>query len=492
MLLKIVSHRSNQYLLSHLYKGRGLFDTDKLFGYSNSFIKDREFQQLRFLTRSEIKFKFPQNFKPNEDEEDAVDKGVLQSKNDPDVFGTLSSIQITADEDEGDRQDDEYSRNIPFRSDQLPLEQYAHMIVKHIKNKCLKDAIDILEVRMLKTDRVKPDNYIYDLLIMECGRLGYAKKAFQLYTRMKQRDLKVTGPTYAALFNACANSIHPNEGLKLATNLRKVLIQKEHDASEITYNTMIKAFGRCGDIKTAFQLVDEMKEKKKRLRVDTMNHLLQSCCSDKEHGFRSALLVWHSIYRRKLDPDLHSFNLLLRCTRDCGMGELDVIRKVIAQILLRSQGHVKIKTAINNRLLIESKPQQSINTNKNMELEKVDDQLLDDENKSTDSCNQMPNFINKLPHLGSIVELNDVKTREDRLFLLGGMDSVISEMEALHVRPDVKTFTQLLDLIPSTRDAETQLIEKMRYVRVRADTDFFNILMKRRIYRQDHEGAKVS
>ena len=46
------------------------------------------------------------------------------------------------------------------------------------------DAIDVLETRMIKEDRVKPENYIYNLIISECGRLGYTKKAFQLYNQV--------------------------------------------------------------------------------------------------------------------------------------------------------------------------------------------------------------------------------------------------------------------------------------------------------------------
>lgn len=51
------------------------------------------------------------------------------------------------------------------------------------------------------------------------------------------------------------------------------------------------AFGRTGDLLTAFSLVDEMLTKKYKLKDETFNFLLQACISDKEAGFRHALLV---------------------------------------------------------------------------------------------------------------------------------------------------------------------------------------------------------
>lgn len=52
-----------------------------------------------------------------------------------------------------------------------------------------------------------------------------------------------------------------------------------------------KAFGRTGDLLTAFSLVDEMLKKNYKLKDETFNFLLQACISDKEAGFRHALLV---------------------------------------------------------------------------------------------------------------------------------------------------------------------------------------------------------
>lgn len=413
---------------------------------------------------------------------------------DPEKFGSFNRQLPEPEPDEGDIAIEEHYANIPLRRDQLSQKQYADMVKRFIRDRRMKEAIDVLEVRM-KEDRVKPDYYIYELLIMECGRCGYTKKAFKLYNQMKKRGLRINGQVYAALFSACANSIHPSIALEKAKNLRKILIQDGYNANEIIYNAMIKAFGRCGDIETAFQLVDEMKEKKLRMKIDTMNHLLQVCCSDKEYGFRHALLVWHKIYRRKMVPDIHSFNLLIRCTRDCGIGDADEMRRVIAHILQSSQATVKLKMNKKEKvLLIEDKPTTPINVNANNDgnnSDLVEQSELKNEVASKEVCDQMPNLLTKLPHLGSIVKLNMVQTAEDRLMLLGGVKGIIAEFEETKVRPNVKTFSQLLYTIPSTREAEHDLIQQMRYMRVRADIDLFNLLIKRRILRKDYDGAKV-
>lgn len=408
-------------------------------------------------------------------------------------FGSLKEkLDMKRPQDIGDIAEEEYHKSIPFRSDQLPLVKYKQLIKKHIKNKCLKDAIDVLEVRM-KNDRVQPDFYIFELLILECGRLGYTKKAFQLYNKMKQRNLKVSNPIYGGLFNSCANGPYQRDSLEQANNLRKFMFQKGVEPTEVTLSIMIKAFGRCGDIKTAFELVDEMKENKDmNITLHTMNHLLQACIEDKEHGFRHALLVWHKIYLRRITPDVHSYNLMLRCIRECGMGDMDSIRSVLKMIFSASQKHLKMRIAKDHKenvLLIEDRPTKSINQKEFKAIESVSHAM--DDKAMDKSCDQLPNLLAKLPHLGSLVELNDIKTPEDRLLMLGGLNGFIKEMELAKVRPNSNTFSQLMYAIPSTREAEHELIEKMREVRVRADISLFNTLMKRRILREDFEGAKV-
>lgn len=439
-----------------------------------------------------------------------IEKDVLLQQNDPDVFGTFSEVRPftqTEFEDEGDIAESEYLTNIPFRSQKLRTHQYADMIKNHFKFKRVKEAIDVLEVRMLKEDQVKPSSYIYNLVISECGRLGYAQKAFQLYTRMKQRDLKVTGATYTALFNACANSPYPKDALDKANNLRKIMLQNGYVPNESNYNAMIKAFGRCNDIETAFLLVDEMKGHKLQLKTDTFNFLLQACISEKEFGFRHALLVWHKMRHKGLTPDLYTFNLMLKCVEECSIGDLETMRGVIGQIMSESAKRgdgVKLKVRGGDRQLVEIIPKnRSTNANEGgtsdsggelvttTDATTGEDQIEPVAPANTNDDGRAPNLISKTPHLGSLVALKTVTKPEDRLLLLGGISGFLDEMTEAGVQPDIRTFTKLLDVIPSTTAAEHKLIQIVRKAGVPTDVDFFNMLIKKRSMRFDFKGAKV-
>ena len=109
-------------------------------------------------------------------------------------------------------------------------------------------------MELIQENRAKPCNYLYNLLIGACGRVGYTKKAFQLYNQMKNRALVATGGTYTALFNACANSPWAADGLTRALHLKDLIQQNGYVPNDSNYNAMIKAFGRCGDLETAFSI----------------------------------------------------------------------------------------------------------------------------------------------------------------------------------------------------------------------------------------------
>lgn len=402
--------------------------------------------------------------------DDAIEKDLLAAQ-DPDTFGTLSVNVQKADDDLVDPDDikeEQYLKHPPKRSQKLRIKEYADLIKDHLNNNRIMEAIDVLEVRMIKEDRVQPETYIYNLLISGCARVGYSKKAFQLYTKMKQRGLKVTGGTYTSLFNACATAPFLNDGLQKANRLREIMIEKGYEPNASNYNAMIKAYGRCGDVKTAFLLVDEMIGKDLPIQIETFNFLLQACASDSEVGFRHALLVWHKMYQRKLSPNIYSFNLMLRCCRDTNLGDLETTEEVIHAILK------------SGKIVVQEQPL--------IEEGKISGALVQNQNQV--SSDPTPNLLSITPHLGNLIELKEIQRPEDRLLLLGGLSGFLKTMNDFEVKPDIKTFTELLETIPPTIAAEKKLISTIKKAGIKCDIDFFNILIKKRSMRFDYESAR--
>ena len=108
---------------------------------------------------------------------------------------------------------------------------------------------------------------------------------------MKKYGVEPQSHTYTALFNSCANSPFPEDALQRANKLRQQLTDKGVVLHVVTYRAMIKAYGKLGQLETAFQIVDELVQNKHRIDGHIFQHLLVACISDKEAGFTHAIQV---------------------------------------------------------------------------------------------------------------------------------------------------------------------------------------------------------
>uniref|UniRef100_A0A1A9ZMI7 PPR_long domain-containing protein n=1 Tax=Glossina pallidipes TaxID=7398 RepID=A0A1A9ZMI7_GLOPL len=414
--------------------------------------------------------------------------------NDPDTFGNAVAAETL--EDEGDKVEEDYINGPTRHSKKLRTKEYAFLIKDHLNNHRLKEAIDILEVRILKEDRAKPENYIYNLLISGCAKAGYTHKAFQLFTKMRQRGLKVKESTYTSLFNACANAPYRTDGIDKANRLREIMLEKNYEPNVKNYNAMIKAYGRWGDVKTAFLLADEMKEKNFEFTTETYNFLLQACASDQEFGFRHCLLTWHKMLKAGIKPDYYSFNAVLRCTRDCGFGDLDNMQQVLKQIL-DGPDVPQIVAAVETPPILNHESSSETGKTKNPFTDSNESSLQPQATTSqalqvqTDATSlELPNLLAPRPHLGSMVSLAEVRKPHERFLLLGGLSCFLEHMKSCNITPDIEAFTSMLEVIPPTNTAEKQLLTFIRKIGLKADIDFFNILIKKRSMRFDYEGGK--
>lgn len=439
---------------------------------------------------------------------------------DPDNFGTLSPISNNREaiEDEDDIKEENFLQNKPLSFQKLTTKQYADLIKQYIKHKRLKEAIDVLEVKMLKEDRVKPENYIYNILIGACADVGYTKKAFKLYNDMKRRSLLPTGDTYTCLFSACSNSPWPQDGLKNALHLKELMVEKGIEPNLTNYNAMIKAFGRCGDLETAFSIVDEMMQKKIKIRVHTFNHLLHACISDKGNGLRHALIVWRKMLKMREKPNIYSFNLMLKCVKDCNLGNKNDIIELISIIQSLMPQGVKNNRQLefvqydnvqkleqDNKLLLEPSKKHFNNTSAKSQTEIVGSEpnevtvienrndiiieLVDKLDRVKPDDRTVPNLLSKNLNMDQVTALQQVDTVQEKFAIIGGQEDFFKEMEVYSVKPNIKTFTQILPLLDNNIEAESKLLDMMKSLDVKADIDFYNMLIKRRCLRLDDNAA---
>ncbi|KAL4715875.1 hypothetical protein ACJJTC_014607 [Scirpophaga incertulas] len=426
----------------------------------------------------------------------------------PNVFGTLSKKTRNREDtftDQGDIEEHKFVSEIPLKTQKLTTKQYADLIKQYISHKRLKEAIDILEVRMLKLDKVKPENYIYNILIGACADLGYIKKAFNLYNEMKRRALKPTGDTYTCLFEACVNSPWPKHGLKHAQHLRSLMLEKQIEPNLTNYNAMIKAFGRCEDLVTAFEIVDEMLSKKIKIRVHTFNHLLQACIADKKMGLRHALIVWRKMLRMHEKPNLYTFNLMLKCVKECNLGNNTDIVDLVAILkehifLCPSNAKIALIDNINSSNNMVDNPINSLAESSLVQFDHIDKQTeMMVKNNKIDmafNCtaiisakqNLYPNLLSKEIHIDEVLALKEVHTVHDKFAVIGGYDGFLKEMELYNVKPDIKTFTQMLPLLSDT-EKENNILGIMKLLDIKPDIDFYNILIKNRCLRSDYKSA---
>lgn len=371
----------------------------------------------------------------------------------PDRFGTLSRDRLmrqaieSGEQEEDDVTEINYLDGIHGKTRLKPV-NYAMMIKQFLKEKKLADALAVLEQTMLEQHKAKPDLYIYNLLISGCGQYGYTKKAFQLFNQMKKRGIKPRLSTYTSLFNACSQGPWAEDALEKARHLREHMIEKGVEPNNIVYNSMIKAFGRHGDLETSFLLMDEMISKNIPIDSVTFNFLLQASASDKEAGFRHALLVWRKMLDKKVLPTIYTFNLLLRCTRDCGSGDTQSTQELLTLL---------------------SPPQK---------------ELIEGSNKSDTKALEPLGSLNLLlpaPEHGSIVSVSSkLKKPWHRLMMLGNLHGLFHTMDLCKACPDIKTFSLLIEILPPSDDMEEALVEIMKKRKIQIDVDFCNILIKKR------------
>ncbi|XP_029174644.1 pentatricopeptide repeat-containing protein 1, mitochondrial [Nylanderia fulva] len=343
--------------------------------------------------------------------------------------------------------------------------QYAKMMKSHIAKKNLKSALQVLD--LMKENRDKPTIYLYNLLLHSFADQGDLKQCFRLYNKAKKHGLQPNAATYTCLFNVCAVCDRTEEALEHLNKLRQSLYEKQFPLNNTHYNAMMKAYSWHNRLTEAFQLADEMRDNNIPIKEITYNSLFHAAIADKEAGLRHALIIWHLMRLKKVNPSLTTYNLLLRTIRDSGLGNLK-----LDDVLISGWEKSRIVLAEGERPnLLASPPVLSsmlLLTDKGQVAQRGDA----DPREQVESINLNDVFVN------------------NRLILFGGLEGFLNKMDRSKVNPDIKTITLLLYVIPNTTQAENLLIEIAEKRNIELDIDFFNMVIKRRSLRFDYKSAK--
>jgi len=369
-------------------------------------------------------------------------------------------------------------------------EQYLRRInyLVHEKND-LRGALNTLEKDM-KDHCVKPEQPHFRILIHACAKVGHTKKAFDLYKEFQDRGLPRHVGIFTDLFLSCSNSNDKVDALKHATTLRKRLAEKHFIPNKILYHSMIQAFGRCGDLETAFELIDEMRINKVPVTSETFSFLLQGCVSDKQHGFRHALLTWRAMRRKKIWPKIYTYNLMLKAAHDCGLGDIKHTADIVQACRTREQ-QLSFESSWTDRSInTMKKTNENIIDNYEEKLESSSVQIVSREEKSALAVNvEPPNILAKRPDVTNIVGLAPKDTASNRLMLMGGPIGFVDWMVKDRVKPDIKTIDQMLSVIPNTQKAEGEVLSLLDKLKIEPDVTFFNKLIILREQRGDLKHA---
>eukprot|EP00096_Caligus_rogercresseyi_P014083 TRINITY_DN6618_c0_g1_i1.p1 TRINITY_DN6618_c0_g1~~TRINITY_DN6618_c0_g1_i1.p1 ORF type:complete len:474 (+),score=91.37 TRINITY_DN6618_c0_g1_i1:358-1779(+) len=307
----------------------------------------------------------------------------------------------------------------------------------------------------MKEDCVKPNIEHYRALIYACGKRGYAKKSMELFRSFKDRGLPQSQALYSDLFHSLYNSPYPEHALRSAHALKRSLPIKPNP---ILANNMIKTFGKLGELQTAFDIADET-----LCNVDTVNHLLSACLSDKESGFRHALVLWRRFLvegkRKHVQPNLSSFSLLLRITQECSLGD----QKTWGDLLLESMSVNQVQA------LADGEKRPEIRSNEG----------------------EVPNLLQPIVNFDGVVGLSQqLETPLGRFSAIGSLKGFLDSMASHSVTPNIKIYTQILTLLPSNTEIENVLLAYMDEGGLQPDIGFFNVLIKKRSTRRDFKGAR--
>lgn len=171
-----------------------------------------------------------------------------------------------------------------------------------------------------------PNLTVYSALLSLCGTAGDTTRVQVVLDKMKAAGLEMNNITYHNLMSAYSKGGHVDEAIRLFTEIKEQgLIPDEH-----TYAILMDAHGENGDYETALALMDELKiSSSVTPNLVHYNVILKAC--GKASKLTTAFQLYEEMKEKKIQPDLVTYITMMHAVFHGELGEIDT-KKVKAAL----------------------------------------------------------------------------------------------------------------------------------------------------------------
>ncbi|KAJ9522973.1 hypothetical protein QJQ45_023772, partial [Haematococcus lacustris] len=179
----------------------------------------------------------------------------------------------------------------------LPYDQRFHSTTNLALQVCaaardLDSATALLEA--VRLDGRQPDVRLLTTYIKVCKSVGQADKAYQVYLDIKRRHLPVDAHVLGALVAAFAEAmrreltvVHERRDQYVLLERATTILQEAQEAgvrlNTVPWNSLLVCAGRCGQLKRAFDVLEQMQAAGQVPDVFTYGGLMEACVQAGRH-----------------------------------------------------------------------------------------------------------------------------------------------------------------------------------------------------------------
>lgn len=172
-------------------------------------------------------------------------------------------------------------------------------------------------VKWMHELQVKPSPITLGILVKTYGQAGDLPKVLKAWDELEEQRGQANSVTYGCMLDACVKCGNLEKAVEVFENLR----QTGKHRNTILYATMIKGYGMEKQLDKALELFNEMPSEGVEYNIITFNSILEACVKCGNVQAAEGLLQQMMSPESTLQPDLISFSTLIKGY--CQSGEID-------------------------------------------------------------------------------------------------------------------------------------------------------------------------